>query len=332
MDNVLPMLLSILIVITLALAEKLVEGNKLLDIYYSMLPLTIMASFEALVPLPLAIYKFDETYNSGKNIFTIMDSNSSKAKEYENKTLKNFDLSLKNISVNDGQGYIIKDLSLELPIKKKIAIVGPSGSGKSTLLKVILGFMKYDKGSIKIGDENYEDIEAEEIRRGFTYVDQKPYTFSTTILENLLIANTEATKEEILDLLDKIQIGELIEELPEGLDTLLGQYGYNLSGGEIKRLIIARALMKESKIILLDEPTASLDMKTEKKVVEELHNLLKDKSCLWVTHRLVSMEWMDEILVMDKGIVVERGTHKELLDKAGLYYSLWKMQKNFLVN
>lgn len=100
--------------------------------------------------------------------------------------------------------------------------------------------------------------------------------------------------------------------------------------GEIKRLIIARALLKKSEIILLDEPTASLDIKTEKKVVEELHSLIKDKSCTWVTHRLVNMGVMDEILVMDKGLVVEKGTHSELLGIKGLYYDLWNMQKQYL--
>ena len=320
-------LLSILIVLTLMITAQMVEQNILQGIYYAMLPLTIMASFEALIPMPLVVYKLDDTVNSGKNIFSIIDSNNYKIKGLEKSVIRNFDISVNNLSVHDGENYIIKDLSLQLPYKKKIAIVGPSGSGKSTVLKALLGYIKYEEGSIKISDKCYENLQIEDIRQIFTYIDQSPYTFNTTIMENLLIANTEATTNEINKILQSVQIADFINELPKGLDTLIGQYGYNLSGGEIKRLIIARALLKTSEIILLDEPTASLDIKTEKKVVEELHSLIKDKSCVWVTHRLVDMEFMDEIIVMNKAVVVERGTHKELLNLKGLYFSLWSMQK-----
>lgn len=327
-DSISTVLLSILIIITLMITTQMVQQNILGAIYFAMLPLTIMASFEALIPMPLVVYKLDDTVNSGKNIFTIIDSNTYKIKSLEKSAITNFDISIKNLSVYDGEYYIIKDLSLELPFKKKIAIVGPSGSGKSTLLKAMLGYIKYKEGCIKIGKKCYENLNIEDIREVFTYVDQSPYTFNTTIMENLLIANTEATKFDINKILEKVQIIDLINELPEGLNTLIGQYGYNLSGGERKRLIIARALLKTSEIMLLDEPTASLDIKTEKKVVEELQSLIKDKSCIWVTHRLVNMDFMDEIIVMDKAVVVERGTHKDLLKLKGLYFSLWSMQKH----
>lgn len=133
-------------------------------------------------------------------------------------------------------------------------------------LKVMLGFIKYEKGSIRMGDKDYNNLQMEDIRKVFTYIDQNPYTFNTTIKENLLIANTDATTCEITEVLKKIQITDFIKELPEGLNTSIGQYGYNLSGGEIKRLIIARALLKKSEIILLDEPIASLDINIEKKL------------------------------------------------------------------
>lgn len=325
-DGINSITLSLLIVISLILTAQLVKNNELSIIYYSMLPLTLIASFEALVPMNLVIYKFNDTYNSGKNIFTIIDNNKNQFKILEDKEIISFDISIKNLSICDGEHYIIKNLSLELPYKKKIAIVGPNGSGKSTLLKALIGNIKYDKGCIKIGDNCYENLQTEKIRKVFTYIDQNPYTFNTTIKENLLIANTEATDIEITKILEKVQIINLIKELPEGLNTIIGQYGYNLSGGEIKRLIIARALLKKSEIILLDEPTANLDIKTEERIVKELHLLIKDKSCIWVTHRLVGMDDMDEILVMDKGSIVESGTHKELLGIKGLYYDLWNSQ------
>lgn len=322
--------LSILVVITLVYTANMVESNELQGIYYSMLPLTIMTSFEALLPMNLVIYKFYDTYSSGENIFSIIDNNKDETKPLKKKTVENFNISVKNLKVHDGENYIINDLSLELPYGKKLAIVGASGSGKSTLLKALLGFIKFDSGSIQFGNEDYSNFSNEDIIKAFSYVEQNPYTFNTTILENLLIANTDAENKEIQIALEKMQIMNLVQVLPDGINTLMGQYGYNLSGGEIKRLVIARALLKQSKIILLDEPTASLDIKIEKKVIEELHELIKEKSCVWVTHRLVSMDMMDEILVMDKGRVVERGKHKELISQKGLYYDLWILQKQYL--
>lgn len=309
---------------------RMVKTGELSSIYYSMLPLMIMASFEAIIPMPLVIYKINDTYNSGKNIFSIIDINGHKTKTIKHKIITSYDILVKNLTIYDDEHYIIKDLSFALPYKKKIAIVGRCGSGKSTLLKAILGYIKYQTGDVFIGGESYKSLQIEDIREIFTYIDQTPYTFNTTIKENLLIANTEATSIEINKSLQNVQILDLIEELPKGLNTSIGQYGYNLSGGEIKKLIIARALLKKSKIILLDEPTASLDIKTEKKIIGDLHNLIKDKSCIWVTHRLVNMEVMDEILVMDNGFIVERGTHSQLLNIKGFYCNLWNMQNQYL--
>lgn len=330
-DNIVPIITSILIVIALIETGELIAVNKFNVIYYSMLPLTILASLEGLTPISQAIYKFYDTYNSMKNIFSIAGSEEIKPSNNVNKVeINNFDIDIDNISIKDGNEYLIKNLTLKLPYKKKVAVVGTNGSGKSTLLRSLLGFIKYDSGSIRISGESYGNIEIDEIRKYFTYIDQKPYTFNTSLLENLLIANSEASEEEIFKVLKEVQIKELIEKLHDKLNTIIGQYGYNLSGGEIERLTIARALLKHSKIILLDEPTSSLDIKLEKKVTEGIQALIQDKSCIWVTHRLINMEWMDEILVMDKGVVVERGTHETLLATKGLYYKLWKIQKQYL--
>lgn len=331
-DNFTAIIVSVLIVLTLIITAGMVEVNKLPPIYYAMLPLTILASFEALIQLPLAVYKFNDTYNIGKDIYSIID----KAYKFQGteKEIENYDITVKNLSIYDekGEKSIVNDICFELPYKKKIAIVGASGSGKSTILKALLGFIKYEKGCIKIDNTCYEELSIEEIRKNFTYIDQNSYLFNTTLRENLLIANTEAQEFEIYDLLQKFKALELVEASPEGLDTLLGQYAYNVSGGEKQRLVIVRALLKHSKIILLDEPTSSLDVKLEKKVVEELFQAIEDKSCVWVTHRLVNMDKMDEIIVLDKGVVVERGTHEQLIKNKGRYYKLWNMQRNLLSN
>lgn len=344
--------ISLLIVFCLIIFAPLVADGKLSGIYYSMIPLTIMASYEALIPMPNIIYKFNESFNAGRNIFSIIESSSKELQidtiynklnnsevsigfnnNNSKKIVNNYNISVNNLSVFDSylEKLIIKNLSFDLPYRKKLAIVGVSGSGKSSILRSLMGFMEFQKGDIKIDNISYSNLEIDEIRKLFAYVEQNPYIFNTTIRENLLIANTEAEDCFIKEMLQKAQIISLIKELPEGLETILGQYGSNISGGEKQRLAIARALLKDSKIILLDEPTASLDVKLEKRVIDSIHSAIEDKSCIWVTHRLVSMDKMDEILVIHRGEVVERGKHSELLDNKGHYYKLWNAQQQYFV-
>ncbi len=376
-DNIHALFVSLGMVISLLVAAPLVVENKLSGIYYAMLPLAIMASFEALLQIPSILYKLQIAHNAGNNILSIIENreidrfnsfkthtspksnitfnnnftsilsennscnnerdsfpNCTRPNEHTfiKKALDNYNLSVNNLSVCDRNSgnFIIKELSFNLPYGKKIGIVGLSGSGKSSILKALMGFMKFQKGDIKLGDIPYDKLAIDEIRKVYTYVEQNPYIFNTTIKENLLIANIEVDEYSIIDALKKVQILNLIKELPEGLDSFLGEYGSKISGGEKQRLAIARALLKDSKIVLLDEPTASLDVVLEEKVIDSIHDAIKDKSCIWVTHRLVRMDRMDKILVIHKGEVVERGTHSELLNNKGQYYKLWSAQHQYL--
>lgn len=376
-DNIHALFVSIGVAISLLVAAPLVTENKLSGIYYAVLPLAIMASFEALLQIPSILYKLQISHNAGNNILSIIENseidrfnsfrthttpksntifnnnftailsknNSSNnerdsSQNYTNpnghifikKELDNYNLSVENLSVYDKNfgNFIIKELSFNLPYRKKIGVVGLSGSGKSSILKTLMGFMKFQKGDIKLGGISYDKLVIDEIRKVYTYVEQNPYIFNTTIKENLLIANTGVDEYSIIDTLKKAQVFNLIKELPEGLDSFLGEYGSKISGGEKQRLAIARALLKDSKIVLLDEPTASLDVVLEEKVIDSIHDAIKDKSCIWVTHRLVRMDRIDEILVIHRGEVVERGTHSELLNNKGQYYKLWSAQHQYL--
>jgi ATP-binding cassette subfamily C protein CydC len=330
-SNLHSMAAALLMAMSLMITAPLVIEGELEGIYYAMLPLTIIASFEALIPMSIVIYKFKETYQSGENIFSVIDNkNNEESKFY--KEVNNYDISVKNLSVydEDTETYIIKNLSFELPYKKKIGIVGVSGSGKSTILKTLLGFTKYQEGEISIGGISYKNLSLESIRNLFTAIEQNSYVFNTTIRENLLMANTKISESEILNFLDEFKIINLVKEKSEGLDSLLGQFGYNISGGEKQRLMLVRALLKQSKLVLLDEPTSSLDIELESNIVKAIHKRIKDKSCIWVTHRLVDMDKLDEIMVLDKGEVLERGTHKELINKKGKYYEFWNLQNKYL--
>lgn len=330
-NNLNSMAASILMGISLIITAPLVIDGELEGIYYAMLPLTIIASFEALIPMSMVMNKFKETYESGESIFSIIDNkNNQESNLYEEVT--NYHISVKNLSIydDDTETFIVKNLSFELPYKKKIGIVGVSGSGKSTILKALLGFAKYQEGEISIGGIPYESISIDGIRKAFTAIEQSPYVFNTTIRENLLIANEKISESEILDLLDKFQVIDLVKRNENGLDTLLGQFGYNISGGEKQRLMLVRALLKINKIVLLDEPTSSLDIELEGKIVQALHTEIEEKSCIWVTHRLIGMDKLDEIIVLEKGEVVERGTHEELINMKRRYYEFWNLQNQYL--
>ncbi|WP_160688691.1 thiol reductant ABC exporter subunit CydC [Clostridium sp. C2-6-12] len=325
------MVAIILMGASLMITAPLVINRELDGIYYAMLPLTILASFEALLPMVMVMYKFKETFESGENIFSIIDNKSNEEIQLSEE-IADYDISVKNLSVYDDEAekYIIKNLSFKLPHKKKLGIVGLSGSGKSTIVKALLGFIKYQEGDIFIGETSYKNTAIDNIRKLFTVMEQNPYVFNTSIRENLLIANKEAEENEMINLLEKFQINNLIKESDEGLDSLLGQFGYNISGGEKQRLMLVRTFLKQSKIAILDEPTSSLDKELEKKIVEAIHDEIKEKSCIWITHRLVEMDRFDEILVFEEGKVIEKGTHQELINLKGRYYEFWILQNQYL--
>jgi ATP-binding cassette subfamily C protein CydC len=332
-NNIQNIFFYLIISLTLVVSAPLVFENKLQGIYYAMLPLTILASFEALLPMITMPYKFKEANDSGNSIYEVIGDFNDKFKNTKNyEEINDYHISLQKISVYDevSNKFILKDIFLDLPYKKKIAIVGASGSGKSTLIKTILGFIKYTEGKIEIGNKDYRDLSIDDIRNIFTAVEQGSYVFNTTIKENLLIANTEAEDSNILKLLEKFKLTDLINKNEKGLDTILGQFGYNISGGEKQRLMLLRALLKPSKIIILDEPTSSLDIETESKVINAIHEHIEDKSCIWITHRLVNMDKFHEILVIDKGEIIERGNHEQLIALKGKYYEFWHLQNNYL--
>ncbi len=332
-NNIQNIFFYLIISLTLVVSAPLVFENKLQGIYYAMLPLTILASFEALLPMITMPYKFKEANDSGNSIYEVIGDFNDKFKNTKNyEEINDYHISLQKISVYDevSNKFILKDIFLDLPYKKKIAIVGASGSGKSTLIKTILGFIKYTEGKIEIGNKDYKDLSIDDIRNIFTAVEQGSYVFNTTIKENLLIANTEAEDSNILKLLEKFKLTDLINKNEKGLDTILGQFGYNISGGEKQRLMLLRALLKPSKIIILDEPTSSLDIETESKVINAIHEHIEDKSCIWITHRLVNMDKFHEILVIDNGEIIERGNHEQLIALKGKYYEFWQLQNNYL--
>ncbi len=239
------------------------------------------------------------------------------------------DLIFQNVSFaydTNVQNAVLKDISFTVPNGKLTAVVGPSGSGKSTILRLIARFWDVTQGEITCGVTALQNTDAESWVQNISMVLQDVYMFHETVRENLLFGRDDISEEDMFIAAKKAQCHEFITRLPDGYDTVLGEGGCTLSGGEKQRLSIARALLKNTPILLLDEPTASLDAKNEALVQAALSELVKDKTVVMVAHRLKTVQEADQILVVDKGQIIESGTHMELLNTGGLYAKLWEMQ------
>ena len=240
---------------------------------------------------------------------------------------------IRSISIN-GLAFSYKDkedvlTSIDTSFTKgKItAIVGFSGGGKSTLLDLIVGIREAKRGSILFNDKEAQLIEPNLLKKRIGYVSQEPLIFHDTIKENITFFNKDAGKNKIDEALNMASVKDFVYSLPETLNTGLGERGLTVSGGERQRLGLARVLLKDSEVLLLDEATNSLDYRTEKVVYDNLRKMKQDKIIIVVAHRLSSLVDFDEIIVLYKGRIEERGKHNELLDKKGLYYSLYRLQE-----
>jgi ATP-binding cassette subfamily C protein CydC len=226
--------------------------------------------------------------------------------------------------------FSLKNISFSLPEGKQIAIVGQSGAGKTTLISLLQRFWDYDSGAILLGGEELRGYRQDEVRKQFAVVSQNTYIFSATIAENLLIAHPGAARDEIIAATQAAQLHDLIDSLPDGYNTWVGEHGLRLSAGERQRLAIARALLKNAPFLILDEPTANLDPVTESVVMKSIRELSRRRSVILITQRLVGLEAVDEILVLKDGQIIERGTHSDLIAIQGSYQRMWKIYNQII--
>jgi ATP-binding cassette subfamily B protein len=226
----------------------------------------------------------------------------------------------------DESRNILDNVTFELKSGKSVAIVGPSGAGKSTIINLILRLYDTTSGSILFEENNVRDLDLKFIRDHIGLVTQDTYLFNSTILDNLLYANSKATMEMIVDACKKANIHDFIESLPEKYNSVVGNRGLKLSGGEKQRLSIARVLLKDPTVVIFDEATSSLDSIAENLIQEAIAPMIQEKTSIVIAHRLSTILAADEILVIEKGRIVERGQHLELLQKDGLYTQLYETQ------
>ena len=281
-----------------------------------MFALGTMAAFEAIAALPLAFQFLGQTRAAARRIFAVADLPAPFADAAGPAPQpKGLDLAMVDVHLRypGARSDALRGLTLSVPEGSRTAILGATGAGKSSIVNLLLRFYDYQAGSARLGGCELRDFPADDLRRYFAVVSQRSYLFHSTIRDNLLLAKGDADEEALWAALAAAQLDEFVRSLPQGLDNIVGEGGINLSGGQARRMAIARAFLKDSPILLLDEPTEGLDAITEAHFLVALKALMKGRSVVYITHRLLGLEDMDQILILDGGQVVESGTYAELI-------------------
>jgi len=288
---------------------------------------SIMLSMCIVGPIITAI-DFADTFSKVKTILGTVDEILNANEQEHGKTpvtLKDHNIRMKDVSYSYHKGtQVLHDINLRIKDKKMTALVGPSGSGKSTIAKLIAGFWDVEDGSITMGGVSLKEIPLEQLYDQVAYVSQDIYLFNDTVMNNIRMGRMSATDEEVMAIAEASGCGALIRNLENGYDTMVGQGGAHLSGGEKQRIAIARAMIKDAPIVILDEATAYIDPENEAVIQKAIGNLIRNKTVIVIAHRLSTIKDADQIVVVDQGTVQASGTHDELLRGNEMYRSMWR--------
>ncbi len=320
----------------LILAIPLVVTKAIDGVYLAFLALLILASFEAVQPLAQAFQFLGHSIAAGERLFKMANAVPEVVDTASPLPVKSLlvghslEFDDVHFSYQAGESEVLKGITFSLRPGRRVAVVGLSGAGKSTLVRLALRFWDPTRGLIRLDGQDIRMHSLSDLRNLIGVVAQDTYLFNETIRGNLLLARPDASKSEVEQVVEQAQLTDFVRQLPDGLDTWIGEQGLRLSGGERQRLAIARALLKNAPLLILDEATANLDPLTERAVLDALDALMQERTTLVITHRLVAMERMDEILVLDSGHIRERGTHDQLLEANGLYRQMFDVQNEIL--
>lgn len=300
----------------------LTAGDFVVFILYTQRFIWPMAQFGQIINM------YQRAYASSARIFGLMDEPSRIAEDPEADALIVSDGAVEYDDVTFGydEETIVEDVSFAVDGGETVALVGPTGAGKSTVLKLLLRMYDVNGGAIRIDDRDIRDVTIPSLRRHVGYVSQDTFLFYGTVRENIAYGAFDASDEEITEAAKAAEAHEFVTTLPEGYDTMVGERGVKLSGGQRQRISIARAILKDPEILVLDEATSDVDTETEMLIQRSLDRLTADRSTFAIAHRLSTIKDADSILVLEDGRVVERGTHEQLIETDGLYAHLWGVQ------
>lgn len=285
-------------------------------------------SFQIFEPFKMLAQIFTDLKSaqaSAERVFQILYEEDEILEEEESDLDFEGNIKFENVSFHyfDDDKLILKDFNFEIKNGESVAFIGSTGSGKSTIVNLICKFYNPTSGGIYLDGINYRNIDKTCLYNNLGYVLQQPQLFSISIKENIKFGNENATDEEILKVCNLLGIDEFISKLPNGIDTVIGETGYNISGGQKQLISFARALIKNPKLLVLDEATSSIDTETEKIIQNKMKDILKGKTSIIVAHRLSTIKHCDKIVLIENGNILEQGTHLELLDKKGIYYKMY---------
>jgi ATP-binding cassette subfamily C protein len=294
--------------------------------------IVLVLSSEFFVPLRILGSYFHAAMNgvaAADRIFELLNARIDRPAAVSSAPLSS-EIIFKNVSFSyDSQRPILRDISFSMPIKGITAIVGKSGSGKSTLTNLLLGFNQPQTGQIIFGGCDIGTIERKDLRRRITLVPQNSYMFSGTVRYNLQMSRKEASEDEMLEALHMSGFLSVLKEFPEGLDTQVGERGSRLSGGQRQRLSLARSILLDADVYVFDEVTSNVDVESENHIMKAIHELSKRKSVLIISHRLYAIKEADNILVLEQGRLIDKGSHGELLSRSGLYAKMYEEQLRY---
>ncbi|PIB32311.1 antibiotic ABC transporter ATP-binding protein [Gaetbulibacter sp. 5U11] len=307
----------------LVLVEKIIKGPDFLA--FMLLAYNILTPAKA---ISKASYKVKNGMAAADRVFEILHEDDTLADVPNATVLEGFNnqLTVENISFKYDDDYVLKNFSLQVPKGKTVALVGQSGSGKSTIANLVTRFYDINSGSITVDGHDIKNVTKKSLRSLMGLVTQDSILFNDTIKNNILIGKPDATDDQIMEALKIANAWEFVKELPQGIETNVGDAGNNFSGGQKQRLSIARAVLKNPPIMILDEATSALDTESERLVQVALENMMKNRTSIVIAHRLSTIQNADHIVVMQKGEIIEQGNHTELLYKNGMYKRLVEMQ------
>jgi len=292
-------------------------------IFYAVFAGLLFLAFMRVMYVGMYHFQALEVISHLETLFIEMEEN--KLKHGSLEKAEHFDLEFKHVSFRYEEQYVCQNLSFSLREKKTYALVGSSGGGKSTIAKLLSGFYKIQEGEILLGGKNITEYSERFLSRHIAFVFQNTKLWKKTIFENVKVGREDASYEEVMEALKKARCEDILEKFETRENTLIGSQGVYLSGGEIQRITIARAILKNADIVILDEASAAADPENEYELQQAFSNLMKDKTVIMIAHRLSSIRNVDEILVVDRGEIIERGNHKELMEKNTRYAELQKI-------